>query len=82
MIKPRINSFTSPVDDIVVPEDKQELLVEAEDQEKQIDSFYNSGLLTEEERYKSRIDLWSERTEKITRGFDEAFEAEYGELGA
>jgi len=68
--------LTISIEDIVVPENKTELLEEADSIEKKIDAYYNRGLLTVDERHKSRIDLWTERTEKITRSFDEAFEAQ------
>ena len=68
--------LTISIADIAIPEFKAELLTKTEKIEKDIDKHYNKGLLTPEERYRRRVDLWMEVTETIAKSFDTSFDEE------
>ena len=60
-------AMTVSIDDMVVPENKKELLLEAQ---KEVDSIARDkarGLITEEERYKEVIDTWKATDDKLTK---------------
>ncbi len=66
--------LTISIDDVAIPAERDKLLKEGDKIEKEIDDFYERGLLTEDERYQRRVELWLDRTEKIMREFDKLFE--------
>jgi DNA-directed RNA polymerase subunit beta' len=53
------------VDDMVVPDEKYEIVDEAEGEVKHIQEQYSSGLLTEGERYNKVVDIWTRASENI-----------------
>ena len=60
-------AMTVSISDMVVPENKQQLL---DDTQKLVDSFAmdkEMGLLTEEERYKQVINAWKETDDELTK---------------
>ena len=61
------------VADIDIPGEKYELIAQAEEQIARIQQHFNRGRLTENERYRSVIDVWTETTnavvESITNNF-------------
>lgn len=50
--------ITIAVSDVVVPPQKETVINEAQAKINKILSYYNRGLLTEDERYKKTIDVW------------------------
>ncbi|MFH1537584.1 MAG: DNA-directed RNA polymerase subunit beta', partial [bacterium] len=68
------SGLTISVEDIRIPTNKPELLKEAEELERNIDDYYMRGLMTEDERYRRRVELWLERTEMIARSFEKMFD--------
>jgi len=62
--------LTISIVDVVIPEERRKLLKEAEALERNIDVFFDRGLLTEDEKYQKRIELWMERQEKIKQMFE------------
>jgi len=52
--------------DIEVPQSKAKLLEEAEERIAIIESQYNRGLITEDERYNGVVEVWMETTDRIT----------------
>jgi len=68
--------LTISIADVAVPDKRKELLLEGETIEKQIDDYFDKGLLTEDEKYQRRVELWMERTEKVGREFESAFKEE------
>ena len=54
------------LDDIIVPEDKQRLIVEAKGEVEQIRKNYMLGLLTDNERYNQVIDIWTRINSELT----------------
>ena len=58
-------AVTVSVGDIKVPPQKQEMLDEAEAQVTEINDNYFMGMLSEDERYRAVIDVWSGTTAKL-----------------
>ena len=58
-------AITVSISDIVVPPEKQELLTKADEQVENIEKRYRRGLMSEDERYKSIIDIWSNTTNDL-----------------
>ncbi|MEA4927833.1 MAG: DNA-directed RNA polymerase subunit beta' [Candidatus Limiplasma sp.] len=58
-------AVTVSVSDIVVPPQKPEMLAEADAQVTEINSLFNQGMLSEEERYKNVIEIWGDTTNKL-----------------
>lgn len=57
---------TISLDDIPMPEEKAEIIAEAEKRVNQVQEQYRMGFLTEEERYNKVIDIWRSATEEVT----------------
>ena len=55
------------VEDMVVPDDKTEILGKAEDQVKKLEEQRASGLITDGERYNKVIDIWSHTNDQVAR---------------
>ncbi|MDB9783290.1 DNA-directed RNA polymerase subunit beta', partial [Gammaproteobacteria bacterium] len=55
------------VDDFVIPEEKPGIINEAEKEVKAIESQFESGLVTQGERYNKVIDIWSRANEKVAK---------------
>lgn len=55
------------VDDMVVPDEKQAILKAAEDEVKEIEDQYGSGLVTNGERYNKVVDIWSRTNEQVAK---------------
>jgi DNA-directed RNA polymerase subunit beta' len=55
------------VDDMVVPEEKLEILTAAETEVKEIQDQYASGLVTNGERYNKVVDIWSHTNDRVAK---------------
>jgi len=55
------------VDDMVAPAEKGQIIGEAENEVKAIQSQYASGLLTDGERYNKVVDIWTRTSEKVAK---------------
>jgi DNA-directed RNA polymerase subunit beta' len=53
------------VNDMVVPENKQDILAVAEAEVKEIQDQYGSGLVTDGERYNKVVDIWSRTNDQV-----------------
>ncbi|MCU7946615.1 MAG: DNA-directed RNA polymerase subunit beta', partial [Candidatus Thiodiazotropha sp. (ex Cardiolucina cf. quadrata)] len=58
-------SFCS--NDMVVPEEKGEILARAESEVKEIENQYTSGLVTNGERYNKVVDIWSHTNDQVAK---------------
>ncbi|MFQ5354106.1 MAG: DNA-directed RNA polymerase subunit beta', partial [Thermodesulfobacteriota bacterium] len=73
------------IDDMKIPEKKEDLLAKAGGEVQEIQDQYNEGLITDGERYNKVIDIWAQATEDIADemlknlGSDVAQDAEAGE---
>ena len=52
-------------DDIVIPEEKKDLIAESEKAAEEIEEQYQNGLLSGGERHNKLIDLWQKTTDKL-----------------
>ena len=57
---------TIAMKDIEVPKSKVKMLAEAEEKTTLIDSQYENGLITDDERYDEVVRVWMETTDKVT----------------
>ena len=55
------------VEDMVVPEDKSEIIDKTEEQVKQFEQQYTSGLITHGERYNKVVDIWSHANDQVAK---------------
>ena len=60
-------AITVSVSDIIVPEEKQTWLAEADEQVAKIEKRYRRGLMTDDERYRMVIDLWNDTTNRLKK---------------
>lgn len=61
-----IGAITVSIDDIVVPEEKEILISEAEEKVDKYEKSYRRGLISDEERYERVIEVWNRTTEQVT----------------
>ncbi len=52
-------------DDIVIPEEKKDMIADAEKAAQEIENQYQNGLLSHGERYNKLVDLWQKTTDKL-----------------
>ena len=55
------------INDMEVPEDKPEILAEAEEKVKEIQDQHAQGLVTDGERYNKVVDIWSHTSDRLAR---------------
>ncbi len=58
-------------DDMVIPEEKAQILGRAEEQVKEIEDQYSSGLVTKGERYNKVVDIWSHCNDQVAKAMME-----------
>ncbi|WP_425449468.1 DNA-directed RNA polymerase subunit beta' [Dethiothermospora halolimnae] len=61
-----IGAITISVADIVVPDEKPQLLSEAEQSVDKYEKAYRRGLISDEERYEKVLEVWNKTTENVT----------------
>ncbi len=61
-----VGCITTSIFDMHVPEKKQEILDKAQENVLKIEKRFNRGQLTEEERYKQVVDIWTKATNDVT----------------
>src|SRR5450432_4057191 len=59
------------VDDIIIPEQKTRLVAAADDEVKEIQNQYSSGLVTNGERYNKVVDIWSRANDQVAKAMME-----------
>ena len=64
------------VNDFEIPPEKYEMVEAAEDEVKEIESQYASGLLTQGEKYNKVIDIWSRANDKVSKAMMERLSQE------
>ena len=65
------------VDDMVVPDEKKSIIQRAEDDVREIEEQYASGLVTTGERYNKVVDIWSHTNDQVARAMMDKLGAEY-----
>lgn len=64
------------LEDIVVPDEKQELLKKTEEEVDEITERYEMGFITDNERYNQVIDKWTSTTNRVSESLFEALTAD------
>jgi len=54
-------------DDMVIPEEKAEIIRRSEEDVKEIENQYASGLVTQGERYNKVVDIWARTNEQVAK---------------
>ena len=60
------SGVTISASEIKVPEEKKEIIAGAEQRVQEINEQYQTGLITEQERYDATVDVWNTATESVT----------------
>ena len=66
--------ITVSIDDVKVPEAKKQILIDANEQVKQVLRQYERGLITNEERYNAVIKIWEKATDDVTVAMKDNFD--------
>jgi DNA-directed RNA polymerase subunit beta' len=66
--------ITIGIDDIKVPDKKKEIMDNAEKQILVIEDQYQNGLINENDRYQSTIEVWNTATESVTKALMESLD--------
>lgn len=61
------SGITIAVSDIRVPEAKSEILEQTSSEEERAEQQYRRGLITSEELYNKRVELWTHATDEVTK---------------
>ena len=56
---------------MVIPEKKEEIINAAEDEVREIQTQYASGLVTDGERYNKVVDIWSRTNDQVAKAMME-----------
>jgi DNA-directed RNA polymerase subunit beta' len=73
------SGITIAVNDLRVPPEKQQLIDEAEAEVKIIDEEYESGFITEQERYDATVKVWNRTVEQVKSTIEDQL-SEYGSV--
>ena len=65
--------ITISKNDVVIPENKQEILSVYEDEVAEIQGQYDIGLITQQERHEAVVDKWTAATEAVAQAMEENF---------
>ena len=60
------SGITIAVTDVDVPEEKTEILDDADEKVSKIENHYRRGAITDQERYQKVINIWTQAKEKVT----------------
>src|SRR5213595_3415829 len=64
------------IDDIVIPEQKTRIITSADNEVKEIQDQYASGLVTNGERYNKVVDIWSRANDQVAKAMMEKLGSE------
>jgi len=70
------------INDLVVPKEKAEIISRAENEVRDIEQQYSSGLVTRGERYSKVVDIWSHTTELVAKAMMTEISASEGSFNA
>jgi DNA-directed RNA polymerase subunit beta' len=74
-----ISGITISMSDVVVPPDKPKLLESADERTAIIESQYERGVITEDERYENVVKVWMETTDSVTESISKHLDS-YGNI--
>ena len=64
------------VDDFVIPQDKQDIIGSADEQVREIEAQFASGLVTQGEKYNKVIDIWSQANDRVAKSMMQGISSE------
>jgi len=73
-----VAGITISVDDVVVPDDKREILASAETEVARIRKYYHDGVITDAERYNRVVDTWTHAAGDVADAMAVALEGDSG----
>jgi DNA-directed RNA polymerase subunit beta' len=62
--------ITISKNDIVVPQEKEKILAQYEERVAKVEAQYERGLITEEERHESIVNVWTEATDAVAEAME------------
>jgi len=65
---------TIAIDDITIPPDKDKILADTDKKLEEMERQYRRGLITEEEKYVSSVELWTKAKEDVTTAVTKALD--------
>ena len=68
------SGLTYSMEDVKVPEDKPQILADADAKVSEVRKQYRRGLITENERYKEVVNIWNEATIKVGKSLEDRLE--------
>ncbi len=71
-----ISGVSIGINDLVIPESKAAIIESAEDEVREIENQYSSGLVTQGERYNKVVDIWSHINEQVAKAMMEGLSTE------
>ena len=60
-----LSGISISMNDMVIPSKKEEIIKKAEEEVRNIDNQYTSGLITDGEKYNKVVDIWAQSTEAV-----------------
>ncbi len=72
-----ISGVSIGIDDLVVPDEKEKIVEDAEKEVLEIEQQYASGLVTQGERYNKVIDIWSRTNDQVAKAMMEKIAEEF-----
>ncbi len=64
------------IDDLVIPEEKGKIIAKADEEVREIERQFASGLVTQGERYNKAIDIWSRTNDQVAKAMMEKIAVE------
>jgi DNA-directed RNA polymerase subunit beta' len=71
-----VSGVSIGINDLIIPESKAAIIESAEDEVREIENQYSSGLVTQGERYNKVIDIWSHINEQVAKAMMEGLSTE------
>jgi DNA-directed RNA polymerase subunit beta' len=63
--------ITISKNDVVIPENKEQILFDYEERVRRIERDYQRGLITEDERHEAIVNVWTEATDTVAEAMEE-----------
>ena len=65
---------TMAISDVTIPDEKEQILADTQKEVDELDRQFRRGLITQQERYESRIRRWTDARDKVTKAVTEALD--------
>ncbi|MFP3974707.1 MAG: DNA-directed RNA polymerase subunit beta' [Dehalococcoidia bacterium] len=70
------SGLTMAVSDLEIPDEKTSIIERADNEVRAIEEQFEDGLMTEDERYQSVVEVWSKTTEEVTESLENSMDRE------